>query len=98
VFYDSLSVDKEQYLEYEIHTREQSSTKDWHRLRKNRVTASKFKQVCSRKNDYESLSERFLKGKFIQTAAMKYGIEHEDEAAESMIIPKSWEETHSKLV
>ena len=71
-----------QSLVYEHQTREQSSDKDWHRLRKHRITASKFKDVCSRQKDFERLAARLLKGKTIQTAAMKYGIQHEVEAAE----------------
>lgn len=82
LFYESLSVTVQQSREYEKLTREQSLTKDWHRLRKYRITASGFKNVCSRRKDFESLSDRILNGKVIQTAAMKYGILHEDEAAQ----------------
>ena len=82
LFYESLSISREQSIEYEVLTREQSSSRDWHRLRKNRLTASNFKSVCSRRSDHESLSARFLKGKTVQTAAMKYGIQHEDDAAQ----------------
>ena len=82
LFYDSLSVTREQSLEYETLTREQSTSKDWHRLRKHRLTASNFKSIYSRQREHESLSIRLLRGKMIQTAAMRYGIEHEDEAAQ----------------
>ena len=80
--YDSLTVTMEQALEYEEQTRDQSASRDWHRLRKHRLTASNFKQICSRRKDHETLSARLLKGKAVQTAAMKYGIEHEEEAAQ----------------
>ena len=46
------------------------------------ITASKFNDVCCRKKDFELLAERFLK-KTIQTAAMKYGIDNEENAASS---------------
>lgn len=54
----------------------------WHELRAHRLTASKFKDVCCRKKDFELLAERFMK-KTIQTAAMKYGIENEENATAS---------------
>ncbi|XP_068728761.1 uncharacterized protein [Montipora capricornis] len=83
--YDSLTVTMEQALEYEEQTREQSASKDWHRLRKHRLTASNFKQICSRRKDHETLSARLLNSKVVQTAAMKYGIEHEEEAAQQYV-------------
>lgn len=49
-------VTMEQALEYEEQTREQSASKDWHRLKKHRLTASNFKQICSRRKDHETLS------------------------------------------
>ena len=81
-YYDSLAITRAQSSEYEAQTREQSGSKDWHRLRQSRITASNFKSVCCRKKDHESLSARLIKGKIIQTAAMKYGVAHEDEAAQ----------------
>ena len=43
--------------------------------------ASNFKGVCSREKDHESLSTRLLEGKQVQTAAMRYRIENEDDVA-----------------
>ena len=80
--FSSLRISEEQSKEYEFQTREQSSSKDWHRLRHFRLTASNFKLVCSRRKDFEVLAERLLKGTKLQTAAMKYGLEHEDEVAQ----------------
>ena len=51
-------------------------------MRKFRLTASNFKSICSRQKDVEALAARLLKGTKIQTAAMKYGLQHEDEVAE----------------
>lgn len=50
-------------------------------LMKYRQIASNFKQVCFRRKDHEMLSARLLNSKFVQTAAMTYGIEHKEEAA-----------------
>lgn len=46
------------------------------------ICASNFKSICSRQKDFEVLATRLLKGTKIQTAAMKYGLEHEDEVAQ----------------
>lgn len=51
-------------------------------MRKPWLTASKFQQICSRNSDFEGLVSQ-LKKKTVQTAAMKYGLEHESEAAQS---------------
>ena len=66
----------------EKETQNQADDKLWHELRAQRLTASKFKDVCCRKKDFELLAERFMK-KTIQTAAMKYGIDNEENAATS---------------
>ncbi|CAH1267041.1 Hypp3665 [Branchiostoma lanceolatum] len=76
-----LQVTLEHAYEVEQSTREQSQNKTWHDVRKHRLTSSNFKQVCSRKKDHASLAVRFLSSKNIQTQAMKFGIEHEPEAA-----------------
>ena len=72
LFYELLSVTNEQALKYESETREQSSAPDWHRLRKHRLTASHFKEICSRKQNFDSLSQRLINGKIINTASVRY--------------------------
>ena len=74
LFYESLSVTNEEALKYELETREQSSAPDW-------LTASHFKEICSRKQNFDSLSQRLINGKIINTAAVRHGILHEEEAA-----------------
>lgn len=62
--------------------REQSSAPDWHRLRKQMLTTSHFKEICTRKENFESLSQRLINGKIINTASVRHVITHEDEAAQ----------------
>ena len=81
LFHESLSVTNDEALKYELETREQSSAPDWHRLRKHRLTASHFNEICSRKQNFDSLSQRLMNGKMISTAAVRHGIIHEEEAA-----------------
>ncbi|CAH3027184.1 unnamed protein product, partial [Porites evermanni] len=79
-FIEGLSVSLEQSCLYEEETREQSDTQKWHDLRAQRLSSSKFKDVCIRRADFESLAVRQLK-KTVQTSAMKHGINTEEEAA-----------------
>ena len=67
---------------YEKETPNQADDKLWHELRAQRLTVSKFRDVCCRKKVFELLAERFMK-KTIQTAAMKYGIDNDENAATS---------------
>lgn len=80
--YKSLFVSDVMSREFEEVTRGQSSTEEWHRLRKNRLTASIFKRVCSRKTNFESLATDLMSTRHVTTAAMKHGIENEPVAAE----------------
>ena len=52
---DSLKISVEQASTIEQETRDQSQNPFWHELRKRRLTASKFKRVCSRKSDFKGL-------------------------------------------
>ncbi|XP_022810646.1 uncharacterized protein LOC111347689 [Stylophora pistillata] len=79
-FAEGLSVSQAQSCLYEEETREQSDTQKWHDLRAQRLSSSKFKDVCARRADFESLAVRQLK-KTVQTAAMRHGINTEEEAA-----------------
>ena len=81
-FIDGLKLSLGQANLYEKETQNQADDKLWHELRAQRLTASKFKDVCCHKKDFELLAERFMK-KTIQTAAMKYGIDNEENAATS---------------
>ena len=83
LFFQALSITNKEALRFEMETREQSSAPDWHRLRKHRLTASHFKEICSRKKDFDSLSQRLINGKIINTASIRHGITHEDEAAQA---------------
>ena len=79
-FIEGLSVSLAQSCLYEEETRKQSDTQKWHDFRAQRLSSSKFKDVCKRRADFESLAVRQLK-KTVQTAAMEHGINTEEEAA-----------------
>lgn len=94
-FFDSgsLPADEQEFLaglsctpseceEFERLTRKQSECPEWHKLRACRLTASKFKQICSRRKDFVTLGQRLLSSRNIQTKAMREGIIKEPVAAE----------------
>lgn len=80
--FSSLEVSGAMSREFEEATRSQSSIEDWHRLRKNRITASKFKRICSRRSNFDSLATQFLSNRTVTTSSMRFGIENEPVAAE----------------
>ncbi|XP_034092199.1 uncharacterized protein LOC117559516 isoform X1 [Gymnodraco acuticeps] len=79
---NSLSVDLEMSHKIEEATREQSSSSEWHLLRKPRVTASRFREICHVRGESSanSLAEPILKGTR-QTAEMRRGAEMEPTVA-----------------
>lgn len=81
LFIDSLNVTVAESLEIEAHTRLQSQSSLWHRLRNKRLTASVFKDIVVRQKDFDTLVDRLVSSKKIQTAAMKHGLDHENDAA-----------------
>ena len=60
-FVEGLSVSLAQSCLYEEETGEQSDTQKWHDLRAQRLSSSKFKDVCTPMGDFESLEVRQLK-------------------------------------
>ena len=62
-------------------TREQSESGLWHSLRQKRITASKFGIVAKRVSNFETLVQQLQPSRYVQTAAMKRGIEMEGTAA-----------------
>ena len=84
--YLSFNVSPELSKEYKKLTRNQSKSEDWKKLRKFRLTSSKsFKQIVLRKKDFEKLAATLLNQKCVQTAAMVYGLHHENEAAKAYV-------------
>ncbi|KAG5283185.1 hypothetical protein AALO_G00039260, partial [Alosa alosa] len=76
----SLEVNWDMVRKFECATRVQSKCAEWHELRKPRVTASRFREICQVKECAEdSLAKRILQGTR-QTATMKRGIELEADA------------------
>ena len=85
LYYNHVSIDMTAIHKLEIDTRAQSDSEVWHRERKLRITASMMKEVCHRKDSTSCKS--FLSKKLSPTAAisaaMCYGIRHEQYAIES---------------
>ena len=79
--YEGLNLSNDEAQQLEEETRDQSQSKVWHDVRSERITASNFKRVCSRRSDFESLASTLRKQKSIQTKAMSRGIQLEPEAA-----------------
>lgn len=77
----SLAVTPEACLKVQEQTVTQSSCGIWHLLRKKRITASKFGIVAKRVANFDSLAKQLNPTRFIQTAAMKRGIQLEPHAA-----------------
>ncbi|XP_029955469.1 uncharacterized protein LOC115394311 isoform X2 [Salarias fasciatus] len=76
----SLEVTWDMAHKYECATRTQSSCAEWYQLRRPRLTASRFREICQvRENAEDSLADRMLQGTR-QTAAMKRGLEMEADA------------------
>ena len=79
--FDSLSVTSEISLKVQEQTITQSSSETWHLLRKKRITASKFGTVARRVSNFETLVNQLNPTRFVQTPAMKRGVELEPHAA-----------------
>ncbi|PFX24175.1 hypothetical protein AWC38_SpisGene11240 [Stylophora pistillata] len=80
IYYASEQIKLEECKQIEKETRDQSDNPFRHDLRKKRITASKFKGVAARKNDYETLVAQ-LKKPVRQTQAMRFGRANEGNAA-----------------
>ena len=80
--FHSLQVSVTESTEYEVATRSQAISDQWHKLRKNRITASVFKRVCSRRGDHDTLASTLLATRCVTTPAIKFGIEKEPVAAQ----------------
>ena len=79
--FDSLSVRSEISLKVQEQTITQSSSESWHLLRKKQITASKFGTVARQVSNFETLVNQLNPTRFVQTPAMKRGVELEPHAA-----------------
>ena len=79
--FDSLSVTSEISLKVQEQTITQSSSESWHLLRKKQITASKFGTVAWQVSNFETLVNQLNPTRFVQTPAMKRGVELEPHAA-----------------
>ncbi|XP_068700401.1 uncharacterized protein [Montipora foliosa] len=79
--FEALSVTREASLKVQEQTITQSSSSIWYLLRKKRITASKFGLVAKRVSNFGSLVGQLNPSRYVQTNAMKRGIELEAHAA-----------------
>lgn len=86
--FSSLEVSESMSREFEEATRSQYSTEDRHRTHRNRITDSKFKQICSRRSNFDSLASQLLCNRTVTMSCMSFGKENELVAAE--INAKDW--------
>ncbi|XDV26738.1 hypothetical protein PO909_030373 [Leuciscus waleckii] len=95
----SLSVTLTQSHQIEEATRSQSATPEWHSLRKERVTASHFREVSHVRgtSTAEKLAERIIRGTR-QTPLMKRGLEMEAGALKDYAVLKNLNLTKCGLV
>lgn len=95
----SLTVTLSQSRAIEASTRTQSAAPEWHHLRKERVTASRFREVCHVRGDRsaENLAERIIRGQ-TQTAHMRRGLNMEAAALKDYATMKNVNLTQCGLV
>ena len=86
-YVNRLEVTEQQQQDIAIRTVHQANdpTGEWKRQRHGRITASLFGKICRRKASFAPLTINFLYCKLRETAAMRYGILHEEEARQSYI-------------
>ena len=86
-YVNRLAVTEQQQQAIAIRTVHQADdpTGEWKRQRHGRVTASLFGKICKRKASFAPLTISFLYCKPRETAAMRYGILHEEEARQCYI-------------
>jgi hypothetical protein len=77
-----LRVNAETSYYTEEQTRHPCHNQLWHDVQKNRLTPSVFKDILSRKSDFEPIAEKLLKPKNI-TDEMKFGMQNEHFAVET---------------
>ena len=53
---------------------------EWHTQRHERLSASRFSEICKRRASYRPLTTRILYSKLWKTKVMRYGLLHESEA------------------
>ena len=80
-YFDSLSVRSEISLKVQEQTITRSSSESWHLLRKKQITASKFGTVARQVSNFETLVNQLNPTRFVQTPAMKRGVELEPHVA-----------------
>ncbi|KAK3106870.1 hypothetical protein FSP39_001733 [Pinctada imbricata] len=82
---ESMKVTNEQSAEIESMTQLQSKDPKWHKVRRERVTASIAGDIVKRRKEYEPLVERMRTTRRVITASMRHGIACETIAADAYV-------------
>ncbi|XP_033726735.1 uncharacterized protein LOC117316303 [Pecten maximus] len=83
--FNSLIISETQSLEIEESTRLQSQNPKWHRIRRDRITASVAGDIVKRQKEYDPLIKRLQSTRKVVTANMRYGIASEPVAANAYV-------------
>ncbi|KAK3106013.1 hypothetical protein FSP39_010896 [Pinctada imbricata] len=82
---DSIRISADEAYEIEESTRLQSQDPKWHRIRRDRLTASNAGDIVKRRKEYDPLVDRLRSTRKVVTSSMRHGIAYEPVAANAYV-------------